>query len=111
MIVLQSYEMPLVLRVVDQETESKEILDGVKKLIIDSKGEVTEVEEWGKKTLQYQIKKQSSGNYYLIKFEADQKVIPTLNKKLMQQDNLLRFIVVKKEVAKKVKAKKEPKKA
>lgn len=111
MIVLQSYEMPLVLRVVEGQTESKESLEGVKKLITDSKGEVTDVEEWGKKTLQYEIKKQSTGNYYLVKFEADQKVIPTLNKKLMQQDNLLRFIVMKKEEVKKVKAKKEPKEA
>ena len=111
MIVLHSYEMPLVLKGSAAEKETKESLDGVKKLIEDGKGEIGEIEEWGKKTLQYEIKKESSGLFYLINFEADHKAIPNLGKKLQMSENLLRFIIIKKVPLKKVKDKKSSKAA
>lgn len=101
MIVLVPYEMPLVVRGSLDEAATKEALESVKKLIIDSKGEVGEIEEWGKKTLQYLIKKEKTATYFLVNFEADQKAILNFDKKLKLQENLLRFLILKKVAPKK----------
>ena len=85
-------------------------MENVKKLITDSKGEVGEIEEWGKKTLQFEIAKESSANYYLINFEADQKTLPSLSSKLRMQDDLIRFLIIKKLTPKKLKEKKPTRK-
>lgn len=109
MIVLQSYEMPLVLKGSVTETVSKETITAVKKLIEEGKGEVGDLEEWGKKALQYPIKKENSGFYYLLNFDLDHKAIPGLGKKLRMQENVIRFLLIKKEPVKKVKEKKSSK--
>lgn len=110
MIVLQNYEMPLVLKGSATEAISKETITAVKKLIEDNKGEVGDVEEWGKKTLQYPIQKEPTGLFYLLNFDLDHKAIPPLGKKLRMQENVIRFLLIKKEPVKKVKEKKSSKK-
>ena len=106
MIVLAPYELPVAVAGSLDEAKVKEALEDIKKLITDSKGEIGEVEEWGKKNLSFPISKEKTAFYFLVNFEADSKTIPNLSKKLMQQVNTLRFLVIKKETPKKFKEKK-----
>ena len=56
-----------------------------------------EVEEWGKKKLAYEIQKMHEGFYYFIQFEADSQCPAEIERHVRIMDNVLRYLVVKKE--------------
>ncbi len=76
---------------------------GVKALItkfsdlINSDGKVESVEEMGKRKLAYEIKKNSEGNYVLINFEANPALIKELERVYRITDDVIKFIVVRKD--------------
>ena len=51
----------------------------------------------GKKRLAYEIKKQREGYYVLFNFEADPSSISELERNYRISDEIMKFIVVKKE--------------
>ena len=62
-------------------------------------GTVTEVEDWGKKKLAYDIQKMSEGYYYFIQFEAEATVPAAVEQDVRIMDNVLRFLCVRKDEA------------
>ena len=60
-------------------------------------GTVTEVEEWGKKRLAYEVQKMREGFYYFIQFEADATCPAEVERHVRIMDNVMRYLVVKKE--------------
>lgn len=60
---------------------------------------MTEVEDWGKKKLAYEIQKMSEGFYYFIQFEAETDVPAKVEEDVRIMDNVLRFLCVKKDEA------------
>ncbi|MFQ5559890.1 MAG: 30S ribosomal protein S6, partial [Nitrospinota bacterium] len=67
---LRKYETIFILKPNLNEADAKQHVETVKALITDNGGTVTSVEEWGKKKLAYEIKKEKYGNYVFIVFEA-----------------------------------------
>ncbi|MCL2860654.1 MAG: 30S ribosomal protein S6 [Oscillospiraceae bacterium] len=76
---------------------------GVKALIkkfsdlINKDGKVESVEELGKKRLAYEIKKNKEGYYVLFNFEAKPSEISELERNYKITDEIIKFIVIKKE--------------
>ena len=60
---------------------------------------MTDVEEWGKKRLAYDVQKQSEGFYYFIQFEAESNVPAIVEQDVRIMDNVLRFLCVRKDEA------------
>ena len=56
-----------------------------------------EVEEWGKKRLAYEVQKMREGFYYFIQFEADATCPAEVERHVRIMDNVMRYLVVKKE--------------
>ena len=69
------------------------------KSIIRFGGTVTEVEDWGKKRLAYEVQKMREGFYYFIQFEAEPSVPAQIEQNVRIMDNVLRFLCVKKDEA------------
>ena len=65
--------------------------------IINNEGKVESVEELGKKKLAYEIKKNSEGIYVLINFEAAPSLIKELERVYRITDEVIKFIVVRKD--------------
>ena len=65
--------------------------------IINENGKVESVENNGKKRLAYEIKKNKEGIYMLINFEAKPDSIAELERNYRITDDILKFIVVRKE--------------
>ena len=65
--------------------------------LIEKNGKVESVEEMGKKRLAYEIKKNKEGYYVLFNFEADPSSIAELERNYRIADEIMKFIVVKKE--------------
>ena len=65
--------------------------------LINSNGKVESVENMGKKKLAYEIKKNSEATYMLFNFEAKPESIAELERNYRIMDDILKFIVVRKE--------------
>ena len=65
--------------------------------LINENGKVESVENMGKKKLAYDIKKNKEGFYMLFNFEAKPDSISELERNYRITDDILKFIVVKKE--------------
>ena len=77
--------------------------EGLKSLIqkfsdlINTDGKVESVEEMGKRKLAYEVKKNKEAYYVLINFEAKPELIAELERNYRITDEVIKFIVVKKE--------------
>ncbi len=65
--------------------------------LINENGKVESVENMGKKKLAYDIKKNSEATYMVINFEAKPDSITELERNYRITDEILKFIVVRKE--------------
>ena len=65
--------------------------------LINENGKVESVENMGKKRLAYEIKKNKEGIYILFNFEAKPDFIKELERVYRITDDVIKFIVVRKE--------------
>lgn len=77
----------------DAEKKSKEIVEQIKENIT----EIVLEDFWGKKDLAYPIDKLEHGYYTLVQFKAEAENINKINKKLKLDDEIIRYLIVKKE--------------
>ena len=68
---MNKYELALVVSAKVEDEVRDAVVEKAKGYIARYNGNVTEVEEWGKKKLAYEIQKMHEGFYYFIQFEAD----------------------------------------
>lgn len=77
------------------------IRDLMKDFIEKHNGEIDNVDEWGKRHLQFELEGYNDGIYCLIQFRATSEAVKMLNKKLLEVANesgtpLLRFMIIRK---------------
>ena len=73
------------------EDRQKEIVDRLRTTVEKGKGAVAGVDEWGKKKLAYEIKKEPEGIYTVITFTAAPKTLSEIERVLSITDEVLRF--------------------
>ena len=77
--------------------------EGVKSLVakftdlINTDGKVEKVDDLGKRKLAYEIKKFKEGTYMIFNFEANPDSIKELERVYRITDDIIKFIVVRKE--------------
>ena len=94
---MNKYELVLVVNAKIEDDARAAVVDKAKAYVERFGGTVTEVEDWGKKKLAYEIQKMSEGYYYFIQFEAATEVPAAVEQDVRIMDNVLRFLCVKKE--------------
>ena len=94
---MNKYELALVVSAKIEDDARTATVEKAKEYITRAGGTVTEVEDWGKKKLAYEIQKMSEGYYYFIQFEATTEVPAAVEQDVRIMDNVLRFLCVKKE--------------
>ena len=92
---MRQYELTLVLDPELTSENQKKALAQIKKLITSFKGKANKVEDWGKKTLAYPIRKKTAGIFHLLKLDLPAESIKGLDQKLRLEDNLIRFLLVR----------------
>ena len=96
---MNKYELALVVSAKIEDDARTATVEKAKEYISRAGGVVTEVEEWGKKKLAYDIKKMSEGFYYFIQFDAASDAPAILEQDVRIMDNVLRFLCVRKDEA------------
>ena len=94
---MNKYELAVVVSAKIEDDARTETIEKVKALVERFGGQITEVDEWGKRRLAYEIQKMKEGYYYFVRFEADSTVPAEIESRLRIMDNVLRFLCVKQE--------------
>ncbi len=92
---MNKYESVVIINPNVEENSLKELIERFKTLI-NTDGNVEQVNELGKKKLAYEIKKNKEGYYVVYDFEAKPSLIAELERNYRITDEVLKFIVVKK---------------
>ena len=92
--IMRLYELVVVLKSSLSEGDRKKLLDSVKDLLKDLK--ITKEEDWGQKPLAYKIKQELAGYYYLFHMEGEKGLPVGFEKRLLNNDNIIRHLLVRK---------------
>lgn len=93
---MNKYELAVVVNVKLEDEERAAVIEKVKEYIVRFGGTVTDVEEWGKKRLAYEIQKMKDAYYYFIKFESENTDCPNeVEDNIRIMENVIRFLIVK----------------
>jgi small subunit ribosomal protein S6 len=92
---MNNYELALVVNAKIEDDAREAVVNSVKDLITRFNGTITNVDDWGKKRLAYEIKKMHEGYYYFIQFDADSTVPSELDSRIRIMENVLRFLCVR----------------
>lgn len=94
---MSKYELAVVVSAKTEEDDRTAALDRCKALIERFGGTVSNVDEWGKKRLAYEIQKMREGFYYFIQFEAPTSAPAEIESRIRIMDNVIRYLIVKQE--------------
>ena len=94
---MNKYELTVVVNAKIEDDERAQVIEKVKDLVTRFGGNVTDVDEWGKRRLAYEIQKMKEAYYYFIHFESDATVPCEVEERIRIMDNVLRYLCVKDE--------------
>ena len=92
---MNKYEIMFVVRPDMEEAEIRKTAESMKKVLTDSKAKVLEEKSIGQRELAYEVRKFTTGYYYLFVVEATAAAEEEFKRVARINENLLRHIVVK----------------
>ena len=78
----------------DLEIDLESTTTKVEKIITDLGGKIDKKDNWGKRKLAYEIKKQTWGIYVIYEIEIDPSKVRAINDKLNITEEVMRFLIV-----------------
>ena len=90
---MRSYEIMLAINPQLEDKELDSLLDKLKKLITDAKGERTKTNKWGKRKLAYGIKDFTEAIYVVLNFNVDEKIIAELERVIKLEERVIRYLL------------------
>ena len=94
---MNKYELALVVSAKLDSEGVAAVVDNAKQLIERFGGQVSEVEEGGKRKLAYEIQKQTEAFYFFVQFEAEADAPAEIEARMRIMDNVLRYLVIRKD--------------
>ena len=94
---MNKYELAVVVNAKIEDDERAQVIEKVKALVERFGGQISDIEEWGKKRLAYEIQKMREGYYYFIHFESESTSPAEIEKRIRIMDNVLRYLCVREE--------------
>ena len=94
---MNKYELTVVVNAKIEDDVRVATVEKVKEYVARYGGTVTNVDEWGKKRLAYEIQKMKEGFYYFIQFEADATAPAEIERHVRIMENVIRYLCVRKE--------------
>ena len=88
-----NYELVMILKPDLGEEATAALIEKFKSLV-EQRGTVAEVDEWGKRHLAYPIDDITEGYYVLMTFTADPALPAELDRQMRINDNVMRSLIV-----------------
>ena len=92
---MNKYELALVINAKIEDDARTDAIENIKALIEKFGGEITNVDEWGKKKLAYEIQKMREGFYYFIQFDASAECPAEIERRVRIMEPVMRYLCVK----------------
>ena len=94
---MNKYELTVAVNAKIEDDVRVATVEKVKEYVARYGGTVTNVDEWGKKRLAYEIQKMKEGFYYFIQFEADATAPAEIERHVRIMENVIRYLCVRQE--------------
>ena len=92
---MTKYELAVVVSAKLEEEDRAAVVEKAKALIERFGGQITNVDDWGKKRLAYEIQKMKEGFYYFIQFDAETSAPAEIEIRMRIMDGVIRYLCVK----------------
>jgi small subunit ribosomal protein S6 len=93
---MSKYEIAVVASAKLEDEERVAVIEKIKELVVRFGGTVSDVDDWGKRKLAYEIQKMDEAFYYFIHFESENADCPNeLEQQLRIMDGVIRYLVVR----------------
>jgi small subunit ribosomal protein S6 len=93
---MHNYELIFILHAALEEASLNTAVDNVETLIKNNGGEIAKIDRWGKRKLAYPINKTNEVYYVLVDFNYQPDEVAGLKRTLGYNEQVLRYIVVRK---------------
>ena len=94
---MNKYELAVVVNAKIEDDARLATIERVQKYVTRFGGTITNVDEWGKRKLAYEIQKMREGFYYFITFESEATAPAEIESRIRIMDNVLRYLCVRPE--------------
>lgn len=92
---IDTYEVMLIVIPELDEEQVESTVGRFRTIIERTGGEVSDVNNWGRRKLAYEIGHRADGFYYVMEFTAGERTLPELKRILRVSDDILRHMIVK----------------
>ncbi len=92
---MTKYELVVVLSSKIEDEERAAAMEKVKGYVSAAGGTISDIDEWGKRRLAYEIQKMKEGYYSFVHFEGPESAPAELDSELRVMEPVIRFLCVK----------------
>ena len=105
---LRPYEVLIIVDPRPADEEVAALLTQLGEQVTSLGAEVVKMENWGKRRLAYDIRKQREGTYAVFEISAEPAMVKELERQLRLNENVLRFLSTRVPIRKKARPAKTP---
>ena len=92
---MNNYELALVVNAKIDDEARTQTIESIKELVARFGGTITNIDEWGKRRLAYEIQKLREGYYYFIQFDSDSNAPREIEDRLRIMENVIRYLCIR----------------
>jgi small subunit ribosomal protein S6 len=92
---MQIYESIFIINPNLSDEDTANVIKKMQDVVVKQGGEMTKFEDWGKKKLAYEIKKEKRGHYAFFQFKSAPAAVSELERTFKMTDSVIKFITVK----------------
>ena len=92
---MNKYELAVVVSAKIEDDARAAVIEKVKEMITRFGGNVTDVDEWGKRRFAYEIQKMKEGFYYFVHFESDSVCPNEVEAHVRIMEPVIRYLCVR----------------
>lgn len=89
------YESIIILNAALTDEEINSSASRVKDVIANAGGEVLKIDNWGRRKLTYEIKKQNKGYYLLLIYKAPPATVKKMEEFFKVSDQVIKYMIIK----------------
>ncbi len=90
---MREYELVFIVHPDLDETATNDVVEKIKGWITEAGGLVNKTDPWGKRRLAYPIRKQNSGQYFLLNVQIAPSFVTELERNLRFLEPVMRFLI------------------
>lgn len=96
---MNKYELAVAASAKIEDDERAATIDKVKAYVERFGGQITNIDEWGKRRLAYEVQHMKEAFYYFIQFDAEPAAPAEIEDNIRIMENIVRFLCVRQDEA------------